>query len=146
DEHSSIDIGTLRNQGVVQLKGWLNGDGYIFANTGALSNLLTSFTVTTTNGVQTYASTRVPDLVRPGRVMWDYGDRIFEETVYIGNSVTFSTVDDPSVYSVLRRDLPPASATITEGPQGSAVADMAIWDPAGKKFYTLRPGTLLSYW
>lgn len=146
DEHTSVDIGTLKNQGVVQVKGWLNGDGYIFANTGALSNLTSSFTVTTTNGVQTYVSTRVPDLVRPGRVMWDYGDRIFEETVYIGNSVTFSTVDDPAVKAILRSDLSPDHVDVSEGPQGSTGNDMGIWDPQGKKYYPLRPGVVLSYW
>jgi len=59
--------------GVVQLKGWLNGDGFIFANSGNVADLTSSFQIGGTN----YASRQVLDLVQPARVMWDYGDRIF---------------------------------------------------------------------
>ena len=102
----------MKNQGVVQLKGWFNGDGVVFSSSGALADLTSSFQVGGTN----YASKHVPLLVRPARVMWDYGDRIFEETVYLGNSVTFSTVDDPAVYSILSKDLPQDRADVVFGP------------------------------
>jgi hypothetical protein len=142
DYHSSVEIGSLKNQGVVALKGWLNGDGTIFANSGDVTNLTDSFTINGTN----YASMAVGNLMAPARVMWNYGDRIFEETVFIGNSVTFSTVDDTNVYAILRRDLAPERAEVLDGPASSTSLDMAIWDPAGKKYYPLRPGTVLSYW
>ncbi len=146
DEHTSLQIGTLKHQGTIQLQGWLNGDGTIFASSGDLTNLNSSFTVNGSNGPLTYVSQSVPNLVQPARVMWNYGDRIFEETVFIGNSVTFSTVDDPAVKAMLRTDLPPPRVDVTDGPQGSVANDMAIWDPQGKKYYPLRPGTVLSYW
>src|SRR5581483_9370866 len=146
DEHTSLKIGSLAHQGTSALQGWLNGDGFMFAGTGALSNLNSSFTINTTNGALLYDAQAVPNLVQPGRVMWNYGDRIFEETVYIGNSVTFSTVDDPTIRANLRTDLPPPRVDVDAGPQGSTSSDMAIWDPAGKKYYPLRPGTVLSYW
>jgi hypothetical protein len=142
DEHTSLEIGTVRNQGVVQLKGWFNGDGFVFASSGTLADLTSSFQISGTN----YASKSVADLVRPAQVMWDYGDRIFEETVYIGNSVTFSTVDDPAVSAILRKDQPPERADVNDGPANSTGGDMAVWDPVGKKYYPLRPGTILSYW
>jgi hypothetical protein len=151
DEHTKLEIGSLLNQGVVQLQGWYNGDGINFnPDTGSLSNLDSSFTYpaggTNGNPLLTYASHRVVNLVRPARVMWNYGDRIFEETVYIGNYVTFSTINDPAVRSTMRTDLQPDPLEVVSGPSGSTINDMSIWDPAGKKLYPLRPGTLLSYW
>lgn len=146
DENTSLQIGALRSQDTTQLKGWYNGDGTVFANTGSLSNLAGSFTRTNSGVVQTYAAQTVPLLQRPARVLWDYGDRIFEETVFIGNIVTFATVDDPAVSSKLRKDLEPEHVEVIESPLGSAGSDMAMWDSVGKKYYPLRPGTLMSYW
>ncbi|MCX6896822.1 MAG: PA14 domain-containing protein [Verrucomicrobia bacterium] len=146
DENTSLQIGTIKNQNTTQLKGWFNGDGTVFASSGSLSNLTGAFDVTNSSGVQSYVSQPVVQLKRPGRVMWDYGDRIFEETVFIGNTVTFGTVDDPAVKAKLRMDLPPEHADVTESPQGSTSDDMAMWDAAGKKYYPLRPGVVMSYW
>ena len=243
DEHTYLEIGTMQNKDLQQVKGWLNGDGFVFPSDGSFSNLtshyyaydvvlgknpqsgdglsldgvslvwtnstnavlgprlirlgatlgessgnlyatLTNYFQSTPpsgglpqprakalqNGVRfftpvqtvvvaggwtaaastlagvRYASQRVVDLIRPGRVMWDYGDRIFQETVNIGNSVTFNTVDDPAIRAVLRADFPPDHMDISQGPPGSTSDDMGVWDDKGKKFYPLRPGTLLSYW
>ncbi len=143
DENSRLQIGSLANQTALQLKGWLNGDG-IFAATGKTNNL-SVYTVTGTNGPQTYLGQIVDKFTRPGRVMWDYGDRIFDETVYIGNPLTFGTVSD-GIKNLLIMDQPPDRADVTEGPQGSSSGDMAIWDATGKKYYPLRPGILTSYW
>lgn len=140
DENTVLEIGTLKNQGVTQLKGWFNGDGTVFPTTGVLTDLTSSFSN------QLYVSKSIAQLKRPARVMWDYGDRIFEETVYIGNPVAFSTVDDTNVYATLRRDLAPERLDILSAPAGSTGADMAAWDAAGKKYYPLRPGTVYSYW
>ena len=140
DENTALEVGTLKNKGTTQLKGWFNGDGTIFPSTGVLNDLVSSFS----NGV--YVSKSIVQLKRPARVMWDYGDRIFEETVYIGNSVTFATVDDTNVYASLRRDLAPERLDVISSPAGSSAADMATWDAAGKKYYPLRPGTVYSYW
>jgi hypothetical protein len=142
DENTKLRIGTILNHGTKQLKGWLNGDGTVMAENGSISNLNTTFT---TNG-NDYVAWSVSELKRPARVMWDYGDRIFDETVFIGNSVTFNTVDDPAIRAALRTDLKPAQIDVNEGPSGSTGDDMGIWDPVGKKYYALRPGTVLSYW
>src|SRR5205823_8859234 len=119
DENTQLEIASLQNNGGVALKGWLNGDGTIFADTGTAGQLTTY-----PYNAKSYLSKSVPALTRPGRVMWDYGDRIFEETVFIGNPVTFSTVDDPAIKSVLIMDQPPASVTINDAPQGSSSDDM----------------------
>ena len=85
----------------------------------------------------------VPQFNRPARVTWDYGDRIFDETVFIGDTVTFSTVDDPAVKAVLRTDLPPNEIQILESPQGSTSGNMGMWDAVGTKYYPLRPGVVM---
>jgi len=146
DEGTSLQIGTIRSQDTTQLKGWFNGDGTVFPNTGALADLVGTFTATVSGVTQTYASQPVANFNRPARVMWDYGDRIFDETVFIGGTVTFSTVDDPAVRAKLHTDLPPALVTVLDSPQGSTSSDMALWDTVGKKYYPLRPGMLMSYW
>ncbi|MDB6034460.1 MAG: Cadherin, partial [Verrucomicrobiales bacterium] len=143
DENSRVQVGSLASETALQLKGWLNGDG-IFASAGK-TNTLTAFTRPSTNGIKTYLGQYVDKLTRPGRVMWDYGDRIFDETVYIGNPLTFGTVSE-GIKPLLIMDQAPDRADMTEGPQGSSSSDMAIWDATGKKYYPLRPGILTSYW
>ncbi|MFM2296063.1 MAG: hypothetical protein RLZZ350_2476, partial [Verrucomicrobiota bacterium] len=151
DENTRVQIASIKNQGNTQLKGWLNGDGGVFATTGTLADLALNFTAVTTNGgtvaTNIYAGKDIAQLKRPSRVIWDYGDRIFEETVFIGNTVTFAPVlEDTNVYAALRRDIAPERLEIVSAPAGSAPDDMGSWDPIGKKFYPLRPGTAYSYW
>src|SRR5205823_3305193 len=69
DENTQLEIASLRNNPVTgnsALKGWFNGDGAVFANTGAAANL-TPFSL----GTNSYLSKHVTALTRPGRVMWD---------------------------------------------------------------------------
>ncbi|HEV2693592.1 MAG TPA: hypothetical protein VG347_11915, partial [Verrucomicrobiae bacterium] len=146
DEGTSLQIGTIKAQDTTQLQGWFNGDGTVFPSTGSASNLISSFTATVNGVTQNYVSESVANFNRPARVMWNYGDRIFDETVFLGNTVTFSTVDDPAVRAKLRTDLPPPLVTLLDSPQGSASSDMALWDSVGKKYYPLRPGVIMSYW
>jgi len=142
DEKTRLQVGTLLNNGGNQLKGWLNGDGTLFADTGTTNDLNSSFTLSNLF----YLSQFVNSLTRPGRIMWDYGDRIFEETVFIGNSLTFGTVDDPDIKARLIMDQPPDTVSVSDGPPNSNGDDMGIWDVNGKKYYPLRPGTVLSNW
>ena len=146
NENTSLQIGSLKAQNTTQLKGWLNGDGAIFAGTGDVTNLTSTFVRTNNGVVQTYGAMTVAQLKRPARVLWNYGDRIFDETVYIGNSVTFSTVDDPLIKAKLLMTNAPDHVDIISSPQGSAPTDMTVWDDAGKKLYPLRPGQVFSYW
>ncbi len=141
DYGTVLNIGSILNQGTTQLQGWLDGDGTIFTGTGSLGDLNGSFSLGSTN----YSALQV-SLTRPARVIWNYGDRIFDETVTLGNTVTFSTVDDPAIAGSLQKYLPPASVQVVSGPQGSSANEMAIWDDVGKKYYPLRPGVVMSYW
>ncbi len=148
NEHTVLEIGSAEQKGLQQLKGWFNGDGFVIPSQGNKDDLGSSFVIsnapidTPTN----FLSHKVLDLVRPAKVMWDYGDRIFTETVAIGNSVTFSAVFDPVVKAQIRRDLPPASVDIVEGPQGSSGDDMGIWDDVANKYFPLRPGKVTLSW
>jgi len=140
DEHTSVQIVTVAAEGTQQVRGWLGGDGIVFPSSGQLS-ALTSFTINT----KTYRGLAVQDLIRPARVMWDYGDRIYEESVRIGGSTTFSGLD-PAALGRIRADLPPDRIDIIDGPTGSSINDLVLWDPEGRKLYPLRPGEVLTYW
>ncbi len=146
DENTAVQIGSIKAVNTTQLKGWLNGDGTVIPGTGSASNLTSTFVRTNNGVVQQYGAINVAQLKRPARVLWDYGDRIFDETVYIGNSVTFSTVDDPAIKSKLMMTTTPDHVDIISAPQGSGPSDMGLWDDAGKKFYPLRPGQVFTYW
>ncbi|HUF64159.1 MAG TPA: PA14 domain-containing protein [Verrucomicrobiales bacterium] len=140
DEHSSIRILTVASEGTQQVRGWIGGDGVVFPSSGPLSSL-GSFSV----GGKVYRGIEVFDLIRPARVMWDYGDRIYEETVRIGSFVTFSGLDAAALGRI-RMDLAPDRIDLIDGPNGSVVADMVEWDGEGRKLYPMRPGEVLSYW
>ena len=142
DENTSLQIGSLLNYGTTHLQGWYGGDGTVFSAVGYSTNLAGTFTGT--NGAA-YAAQPVTQLQVPARVSWDYGARIFDETVFIGDTVTFSTVA-ADVLATLATTVQPASFQILSGPTGSGSDDMGLWDSVGKKYYPLRPGQLLSYW
>ncbi|HEU0009686.1 MAG TPA: PA14 domain-containing protein, partial [Verrucomicrobiae bacterium] len=141
NEHTVLEIGTVKNEDTQQLKGWMNGDGTVFPPTGELADLPTMMI-----GGKQYSARSVPSLVRPARVLWDYGDRIFEETVNIGNPVTFRTVDDAGIFGRILTNEAPSRVEVTQGPQGSLGDAMTIWDDVGKKLYPLRPGVVMSFW
>ncbi len=140
DQGTSLQIGSLLQQGTTHLKGWYDGDGTLFSSVGYSTNLPGSFMLNGTN----YASQPVALLV-PARVQWDYGATIYDETVYIGDAVTFDTVD-PTVKATMQTGVGPASAEPLVGPAGSTTATMAMWDPVGNKYYPLEPGQILTYW
>ena len=142
DQNTSLQIGSLQNLGTTQLQGWLDGDGTVFASSGQLSDLNSTYT---TNG-QTYAALSILQLKRPARVIWNYGDRIFDETVTLGNYVMFTNITDPSVATNMLKTSPPANIQVLSGPQGSSGNDMTLWDSVGKKLYPLRPGVVMTYW
>ena len=142
DQNTTVQIGSIQNLGATQLQGWLDGDGTVFSDSGTLSDLNSSFVTNSVN----YAALRVNQLKRPARVLWNYGDRIFDETVTIGNTVTFSTVNDPVLATNLLKSQPPAMIQVISGPQGSTGNDMTLWDDVGKKLYPLRPGVVMTYW
>jgi hypothetical protein len=143
DEHTHLQIGARDHDGTVALQGFNGGDGFVFPNFGTKQDLHSSFQISG----NTYDSIDVPDLVRPATVIWNYGQRIFQETVFIGNSVTFTNVeDDPAVFAVLEKKQPPALVDVLNGPVGTPGTNMAIWDPVAEKYFPLIPGTVNSYW
>lgn len=146
DQNTVLEIGAITSQGTTQLQGWYDGDGTVFPGTGSLGNLTNSFTATVSGVSHPYSALYVSQLTRPARVMWNYGGRIFDETVSIGDTVTFNTVNDPAVAAILQKYSPPVLEQVVSGPQGSAASDMEMWDSVGKKMYPLRPGVVMTYW
>jgi len=144
-EHTILHIGTREKEGLSELTGWLNGDGTVIPATGNKEQIPSSFTYPP-GSTSNYLSFLIGDLVRPARVMWNYGARVLGETVDIGNYVTFSGVDDPEIKSRIRMDLPPDPVEVVLGPQGSTGADMGIWDDVAKRFLPLRPGIVRLNW
>lgn len=144
DEHTNLEVGSVYKSGLQELQGWYSGDGNVFDLVGDVADLDSQFVYPETDGL-VYLSRKVTDLVAPVQVIWDYGDRVFEETVAIGNFVAFSTVD-PEVMAKVRRAAEPDGIMVEEGPQGSTAGDMAIWDPGGKKLFPLRPGVIFVQW
>lgn len=152
DENTSLKIGTVANFQEQALQGWFNGDGFtVSPDRGLLADLPDTFTGPSplNDGSTTeYVGFDVPDLRTPASVLWDYGDRIFTQTVRIGNPVLVNEdiIDDPYIYSIIRGDLRPESITVEEGPEGSTNENVALWDEAGKKLFPVRPGRILIAW
>ena len=123
DENTSLQVGTLKAQNTTQLKGWLNGDGNatFLQGTGDVTQFERRFSIAPTTAACKLTAGDGPWRAagkRPVRVLWDYGDRIFDETVYIGNSVTFSTVDDTLVKAKLLMTNAPDHVDIISAPAG----------------------------
>ncbi len=146
DRGTRVQIGSLDHSRSQTLQGWMNGAGTISPSTGTRTNLPGTFS----NALSGYCLSFAPtNLTRPGRVLWDYGDRIFKETNFIGNPLTFNTVDDPAVRALLKTDEPPDSLSVgdvTLNAPGALAANVAMWDPVGKKYYGLIPSKLLTRW
>ncbi|MEI7729603.1 MAG: PA14 domain-containing protein [Verrucomicrobiota bacterium] len=145
DEHTGVQVGTIQKRDLKQLKGWYNGDGAYFPSQGT-TNDLSSFTI---NG-QYYLGKIIKDMVSPARAIWDYGERIFVQTNFIGNPVKLdiATINDSGILGRMQTSTAPPDAEIIveNGPAGSTTKDMAVWDDGGKKLYPLRPGQLLVSW
>jgi hypothetical protein len=145
DEHTELEIGSMERQNLIELQGWLNGDGNVIPGTGQKADLTNAFHYPTAAGAR-YLGFRYGDWVRPARIMWNYGTLSIAETVALGNPVMFSTVTDPAVRCRMRTDLPPEPVELVQGPQGSTAADMGIWDDVAKRYMPLRPGTVSLHW
>lgn len=135
--------------GPSSLKGWLNGDNYIFSpgegkfndNLDALftpQQINSGYKYFMHNGVR-YAG-RELNLDRPGRVVWNYGDRIIYKTIAVGESISFTPSEIASYGLNVRQkptlDVPDADASAD--PEELPTANDFIWDSVAKKFYPVR--------
>jgi hypothetical protein len=150
------------------LSGWINGDGFYFSSTGEITtdtgNLLSGgpfvesgnpvaqwvASFTDINGNR-YRGLSIPNLRRPARVMWTYGDQIYLDTVHIGRYV-FQTNDallasNPALADLIRSEPDQIRQISVSGTNPNvAEADMAVWDPNAQKLYPLVPGEFRAIW
>lgn len=150
------------------LSGWISGDGFYFSSNGDINSkdgaLLTGGPLVEadgpvalwknsfydTNGRQ-YRGLSIPNLLRPVRVLWTYGEQALQETVHIGEFVFENSEDflvaHPSLASLFLN--PPASVqqlSVSGNNQNVAAGDMAIWDPNALRLYPLVPGQFRATW
>jgi hypothetical protein len=150
------------------LSGWISGDGFYFSSSGDINShdgsLLTGGTTvesgnpvaiwensfTDANG-RKYRGLSIPNLRRPVRVLWTYGDQIYLDTVHIGQYM-FQTNEallaaNPTVASmVLRAPDQIKQLSVAGSNQNVPESDMAIWDPNAQRLYPLVPGQFRAKW
>lgn len=160
DDGTIVRIGAPQTQdfdsGPKSLKGWINGDNYIFSpGEGSIGDSLATlftdeqlddgFTTFNYNGIL-YAGREVK-LERPARVVWNYGDKIIFKTVAVGDSISFTSSEIADfglqVTQEPTLDLPEVDPT-----SGSDLpsADDYIWDPVTAQFYPVRATELDLQW
>jgi len=154
DDSTVVRIASPRvlslSTGVLDLSGWLNGDGHIFSPSEGvffpkLSNPLTAaqenagFTNFTSGG-KAYIGRTVP-LDRPARAVWNFGAKVIIKTVTIGNFIEFSE-SEITTFGLKPSERP----TLASGSGDVATAADFIWDDVAKKFYALRPVKMNLLW
>lgn len=150
------------------LGGWVNGDGFYFSSSGDINSQdgtlinggpleessgpvalwLNSFT--DTRG-RLYRGLSIPNLRRPARVVWTYGNQVYMETVRIGEYV-FQQSDalleaHPELAAaVLREPDRIQMISVSGNNQQVAESEMAVWDPEARRLYPLVPGQFRAIW
>ncbi len=151
------------------LNGWISGDGFYFGSSGSIDSqsgeLLEGFPSTREDGSlvaewntsfvdpngRLYRGLTIPSLQRPARVLWTYGNQIYQDTVTIGEYV-FQNQEDllaatPELANEILHEpdliqLIDVTGAVTE----VAESEMAIWDSEAKRLYPLVPGSFRAAW
>src|SRR5262249_36481503 len=120
-----------------QLRGWLIALGIpgVQNSSTDISSL-----ISTTIAANVYRGFAIAALKAPITISWDYGDPIFHEDVTLGNAVQFQFPSDPGfdmskIQNSSGQTKKADDVRIAEGPPGSTVDDMQIWDDVAKKIY-----------
>ncbi len=147
---STVQIGSRAKGNERSLKGWLYAtdpfpfskipDG-TYAHIGELADAHNDvLTVDWDDG-----NAQTPDdqyyvvqavLEDPARVMWDYGDTIIYANAGLGGPGLDRPTDTAGK----------PAARFLEGPAGSGLEDMYVWDEVAERYLPLRPGTMLLTW
>lgn len=124
-----------------QIKGFISGVGNVTTVTGD---------GTSANGWRYYD---IPALTQGSAITWDYSDRVYKGTVFIGNAIDFSAGGTfagkeaiPDTAKLDPSNPPVATTIVADAPPGSTVDDMRVWDDVDNKLYPLRPGVILLEW
>ena len=86
-------------------------------------------------------------------ITWDYSDRIYLGSVFIGDPINFAANGTfvgaeaiPDTDLIDSGNMPIATTIVSGSPPGSTIEDMKIWDDVDDKLYPLRPGIVLLEW
>jgi len=139
DSNAHVQVMAKEHQNLMALSGWFNGSGQILSE-GELSSLKSR---TFNSAIYRYID--IQSLISEMTLTWNYGDRIFRETVQIGNPIRFISVP-PDIRSQREKDQSPASTTLVESPPDSTPSNMYLWSDYEKRLYPLRPGKFLMEW
>lgn len=150
------------------LTGWINGDGYYFSSAGAIDSdggaLVDGGPTVTGEGPvalwnkeffdvngRIYRGLSIPQLQRPARVLWSYGNQVFQDTVTIGEYMFQKNEALLEQYPVVAQEVlrePDLIQMLSVAGQNQEVADkdMAVWDPVAQRLYPTVPGKFRAVW
>ena len=161
-----VTIGSAANvtdANSLALVGWQNGDGYYFSLSGDIDTtdgtLVQGGPSTRSDGSpvgqwtplffdangKRYRGMEIPQLQRPARVMWMYGNQTIVVNVPIGEYVF---QNDPLHRASLFTTQPDQINQVKVSGSNKNVGDseMTIWDPVALKLYPLVPGQVRVKW
>lgn len=150
------------------LSGWMSGDGFYFSSSGDINSqdgsLLTGGPVVEPGGPvalwqksffdengRQYRGLSIPVLRRPVRVLWTYGQQVYQDTVRIGEhmfaqnqalldatpALAAMVINEPDQISLL---------SIAGSNQNVDPVDASVWDPNAQRLYPLVPGQIRATW
>ncbi len=150
DAGSHVKIGGRYRSGKQQLRGWNAGTGHMDVN-GSIHDLREKETI---NGYE-YRMAEIQSLKYGTVVQWDYGDRIFDQRITIGNPVNKEMIkaaaalpsnDNEYLQLTVYTDTKADTVTVVSGPPGTLGDNVQIWDDVADLFYPLRPSVYQIEW
>lgn len=139
DSGKHVQIMAKEHEGLIAVSGWFNGTGSI-PSEGSLDDLNTRLF-----NQMPYRYIDILSLNSKITLTWNYGDRIFRETVNIGDPIRFVNV--PQDIRLQRSmDESPANATLIDSPPDSTLSNMYLFSEYELNLYPLRPGKFLLEW
>jgi hypothetical protein len=150
------------------LSGWISGDGFYFSANGDINSqsgaLLSGGPVvesgnpvalwqtgfTDANG-RLYRGLSIPNLRRPARVLWTYGQQVYQDTVRIGeymfqNNEALLAANPTLAAMILNPPFQVSRLSIAGANQNVSDVDLTVWDPNAQKLYPLIPGQIRAKW
>lgn len=161
-----VTVGSAANvtdENSLALVGWQSGDGYYFSSSGDIDTtdggLVQGGPTVRSDGSpvgqwtplffdkngKRYRGMEIPQLQRPARVMWMYGNQTIVVNVPIGEYV----FQNDSLHRANLFVTPPdqiTQVTVSGLNKNVGDSDMSIWDPVALKLYPLIPGQFRVKW
>lgn len=144
------------------LGGWFNGDGYFFSTAGTIDTQdgslvlgapairpngspVASWQPSFLEGSVTYRGLEIPNLERPARVLWQYGNQQLKVAVDIGQHVFQSQLTQWATVFTQRPEKIELTA-VTGANKNVSLAQATVWDEAGQRLFPLVPGLYKITW